>query len=84
MMPDDKMLQAMTLASHEGGVAMVHAENGYCIDFMVERLTAEGKTAREHYALSQPRILEIEAANRAATYARVHGLSTLHRASQRP
>ncbi len=71
MMPDDKMLRAMTLASHRGGVAMVHAENGYCIDFMVDTLTAEGKTAREHYAPSQPRILEVEAANRAATYARI-------------
>ena len=71
MMPDDKMLRAMTLASRDGGIAMVHAENGYCIDFMVDKLTEEGKTSREHYALSQPRLLEVEAANRAATYAEV-------------
>jgi dihydropyrimidinase len=71
MMPDDKMLKAMELASRDGGVAMVHAENGYCIDYLVDRFTSEGKTSREWYAPSQPRILEIEAANRAATYATV-------------
>ncbi len=71
MMPDDKMLLAMELASRDGGIAMVHAENGYCIDYLVAKFTAEGKTSREWYAPSQPRILEIEAANRAATYATV-------------
>ena len=73
MMPDDKMLRAMALASEAGGVAMVHAENGYCIDYLVDALTAVGMTTREYYARSQPRILEIEAATRAATYATVTG-----------
>ena len=71
MMPDDKMLRAMALASQDGGVAMVHAENGYCIDYLVDGFTAEGKTSREYYAPSQPRILEVEAATRAASYASV-------------
>ncbi len=71
MMPDDKMLRAMALASRDGGIAMVHAENGYCIDYLVDTFTAEGKTTREYYARSQPRLLEIEAATRAATYATV-------------
>ena len=71
MMPDDRMLRAMELASRDGGVAMVHAENGYCIDYLVEKFTSEGKISQEHYAPTQPRILEIEAANRAATYATV-------------
>jgi dihydropyrimidinase len=71
MMPDDKMLSAMELAARDGGIAMVHAENGYCIDHLVDSFTAAGKISREYYAPSQPRILEIEAANRAATYATV-------------
>ena len=71
MMPDDKMLRAMALASQDGGLAMVHAENGYCIDHLVDVFTADGKTGAEHYAPTQPRILEIEAATRAATYATV-------------
>ncbi len=73
MMPDDRMLKAMELAAADGGIAMVHAENGYCIDYLVDKAIAEGHTGREHYAPSQPRTLEIEAANRAATYAEVTG-----------
>jgi dihydropyrimidinase len=73
MMPDDRMLRAMEMAAADGGIAMVHAENGYCIDHLVERSIEAGHTGREHYAPSQPRILEIEAAHRAATYAKVTG-----------
>ena len=69
MMPDDKMLRAMSLASANGGVAMIHAENGYGIDYLVDTLTTQGRTSREYYAPSQPRILEVEAVTRAATYA---------------
>ena len=71
MMPDDKMIRAMALASRDGGVAMVHAENGYCIEHLIDVYTADGKTGAEHYAPTQPRILEVEAATRAATYATV-------------
>ncbi len=73
MMPDDRMLRAMEMAAADGGIAMVHAENGYCIDHLVERSIEAGRIGREHYAPSQPRSLEIEAANRAATYAKVTG-----------
>jgi len=73
MMPDDKMLEAMSLASDAGGIAMVHAENGYCIDYLTDMFIEQGKTGKEFYAESQPRILEVEAANRAATYASVTG-----------
>ena len=71
MMPDDRMLKAMSLAAEAGGIAMVHAENGYCIDFLTDNFIDEGHTSREYYAKSQPRILEVEPANRAATYASV-------------
>ena len=73
MMPDERMLKAMELAAADGGIAMVHAENGYCIDYLVDLAIEAGNTGKEHYAPSQPRILEIEAANRAATYAQVTG-----------
>ena len=73
MMPDDRMLKAMELAAADGGIAMVHAENGYCIDYLVDKAIEEGNTGREHYAPSQPRALEIEAANRAATYSEITG-----------
>lgn len=69
MMPDDRMVLAMALASREGGLAMVHAENGYVIDYLEERFIREGKVSAEYYAPSRPRILEAEAVMRAATYA---------------
>jgi len=69
MMPDDKMLEAMAAAAAEGGLAMVHAENGYAIDYLVEKFTAEGKVSREYFMPSQPNILEVDAVRRAATYA---------------
>ena len=73
MMPDDRMLKAMELAAADGGLAMVHAENGYCIDYLVDKSIAAGETGGESYAPTQPRSLEIEAANRAATYAQITG-----------
>ena len=69
MMPDDKMLEAMAVAAVDGGMAMVHAENGYGIDYLVDRFTAEGKVSREYFMPSQPNILEVDAVQRAATYA---------------
>ncbi|MBM3949636.1 MAG: amidohydrolase family protein [SAR202 cluster bacterium] len=69
MIPDDRMVLAIALASREGGLAMVHAENGYVIDYLEERFISEGKVSAEYYAPSRPRILEAEAVMRAATYA---------------
>jgi dihydropyrimidinase len=73
MMPDDKMLRAMQVASYSGGLAMVHAENGHCIDFLVDNFIATGKTNPEYFLRSQPNIIEAEAFNRALTYAEVTG-----------
>jgi len=73
MMPDDKMLEAMAVTAVEGGLAMVHAENGYGIDYLVEKFTAEGKVSREYFMPSQPNILEVDAVRRAATYAAITG-----------
>lgn len=69
MMPDDKMLAAMAVAAADGGLAMVHAENGYAIDYLVEKFIAEGKVSREYFMPSQPNILEVDAVCKAATYA---------------
>ena len=71
MMPDEKMLTAMALAAQDGGIAMVHAENGYCIDHLIDGFIADEKTSAEYFAQSHPRALEAEAATRAATYAGV-------------
>jgi dihydropyrimidinase len=69
MMPDEKMIAAMEAAAADGGLAMVHAENGYAIDYLVEKFIAGGKVSREYFAPSQPNILEVDAVYKAATYA---------------
>src|SRR5207249_9848587 len=56
-----------------GGLAMVHAENGYCIDYLTDKLVAEGKTSPEYLLSAIPNISEAEAFYRAATYARATG-----------
>lgn len=71
MMPDDRMLRVMALAAEMGGIAMVHAENGYLIDFLVDRLIARGRTGNEYFLPSQPNIAEVEAVFRATIYAAV-------------
>ena len=38
MMPDQKMLQVMELVGARGGLVMVHAENGYCIDYLTDKV----------------------------------------------
>ena len=50
MMPDEKMIRAMELAAEGGGLAMVHAENGYATDYLVDKFTAQGKTTAEYFA----------------------------------
>lgn len=73
MMPDEKMLEVMAVSAAEGGLVMVHPENGYGIDYLVDRFTEAGKTSPEFFAATQPNILEVEAVNRAATYATITG-----------
>ena len=73
MMPDQKMLEAMAVAAANGGIAMVHPENGYGIDYLVDKFTAEGKVSREYFKATQPNILEVEAVTRASTYALITG-----------
>ena len=73
MISEDGMLNMMDLASRDGGLAMVHAENGCCIDYLMDRYTAQGKTSGEWFLPSQPNILEAEGVHRAAVFSQVTG-----------
>jgi len=73
MMPDQKMLEVMAVAAADGGIAMVHPENGYGIDYLEDKFTSNGKVSREYFMPSRPNILEVEAFNRAATYVTITG-----------
>ena len=73
MISDEAMIQVMDLAARDGGLTMVHAESGCCIEYLTNRLAAEGKTSPEWFLPSQPNILEAEAVNRAGTFSMLVG-----------
>ncbi len=69
MLTDDKMLEVMSAAAEAGSLAMVHAENGHAIDFLVDKAIREGRTAPEDFPPTCPNEIEAEAILRAATLA---------------
>ena len=73
MISEEGMLQAMDLAAKDGGIAMVHAENGCCIDHLIDRYTAQGMTSPEWFLPSHPNILEAEGVHRAGVFSQVVG-----------
>ena len=73
MISDEAMLQAMDLAARDGGLTMIHAETGCCIEYLTQRFEAQGKTGPEWFLPAQPNILEAEALNRAGVFAKVVG-----------
>lgn len=71
--PDEMVIRVMHHAAHEGGMVMVHAENGTCKAYLEDKFKREGKTAPKYHLESAPNIVEAEAVNRAATMAMVTG-----------
>lgn len=71
--PDEIVMEVMDLANRDGGMAMVHAENGCCKAYLEGSLREQGHVSRHHWLESAPNILEAEAVNRAATMAVVVG-----------
>ena len=70
---EDAMIQIMDLAAKDGGLPMVHAENGCCIDFLIDRYISEGRTSAEWFLPAQPNILEADGVHRAVTFSQVVG-----------
>jgi len=73
MCADNFLFRAFRELTALGALPMVHAENGYLIDALEERLLAEGKTGFEYYHDSRPPEAEAEAVERAAALAAVAG-----------
>jgi dihydropyrimidinase len=73
MTADDALLAAMELIAQSDGLAMVHAENGVAIDYLQDKFIARGDVEPEHFALTQPVVLETEAINRAIALASLPG-----------
>ncbi|MEU6736750.1 dihydropyrimidinase [Streptomyces physcomitrii] len=70
---DGQILRAMQRAASNGGLIMMHAENGIAIDVLVEQALAEGRTDPRVHGEVRKTLLEAEATHRAIQLARVAG-----------
>ncbi|QLH27296.1 dihydropyrimidinase [Streptomyces sp. Rer75] len=70
---DGQILRAMQRGAANGGLIMMHAENGIAIDVLVEQALAEGRTDPRYHGEVRKALLESEATHRAIQLARVAG-----------
>ena len=61
MVTDDLFFRVLETTRDLGALTMVHCENGWAIDVLVERALAAGQTDPIYHALTRPEILEAEA-----------------------
>lgn len=62
---DGQILDVLSVAREHGAMAMIHAENADCIEWLTRRLEAAGRTAPRFHAHSRPMLVEREATHRA-------------------
>ncbi|MFS0750502.1 dihydropyrimidinase [Oceanobacillus sp. 1P07AA] len=63
---DETLFQTLTTARDNGGLVMVHAENGDVIEHLTKEALEQGNTDPIYHALTRPPELEGEATGRAA------------------
>ncbi len=73
MLDDGEMFQLMQAIHRAGGLAQVHAENGWVIDVLIRQHLDAGHRAPKYHALSRPAVLEAEATHRAIALAELAG-----------
>lgn len=70
---DGRILRAMQRGAANGGLIMMHAENGIAIDVLVEQALAAGHTDPRYHGEVRRELLEAEATHRAIKLAQVAG-----------
>ncbi|WP_280701647.1 dihydropyrimidinase [Kitasatospora sp. GP82] len=70
---DGRILRAMQRGADNGGLIMMHAENGIAIDVLAEQALAAGKTDPRYHGEVRRELLEAEATHRAIALAQVAG-----------
>ncbi|MER6998780.1 dihydropyrimidinase [Streptomyces sp. NPDC000410] len=70
---DGQILRAMQRGAGNGGLIMMHAENGIAIDVLVEQALERGETDPRYHGEVRKALLEAEATHRAIQLARVAG-----------
>ena len=66
---DGQILDVLAVARRHGAMAMIHAENADCIEWLTKRLEAAGRTAPRFHAHARPMLVEREATHRAIALA---------------
>jgi dihydropyrimidinase len=66
---DGQILDVLSVAREHGAMAMLHAENSDCIEWLTKRLEAAGRTAPRFHAHARPMLVEREATHRAIALA---------------
>ncbi|MGY0196832.1 dihydropyrimidinase [Leptothrix sp. BB-4] len=66
---DGQVLDVLAVAREHGAMAMIHAENADCIEWLTQRLEAAGRTAPRYHAHARPMLVEREATHRAMALA---------------
>ncbi|MEU7637400.1 MULTISPECIES: dihydropyrimidinase [unclassified Streptomyces] len=81
---DGQILRAMQQAAGNGGLIMMHAENGIAIDVLVRQALERGETDPRYHGEVRRALLEAEATHRTIQLARVAGspLYVVHVAAQ--
>ena len=69
MVTDDLFFRVLETTRDLDALTMVHCENGWAIDVLVERALAAGQTDPIHHARTRPEILEAEATHRSVRLA---------------
>jgi dihydropyrimidinase len=70
---DYQLARAMDILAANGGLAMVHAENGGAIDYLEDKYLTGPKASWKYFTTAHPAALEEEAIFRAITIAEVTG-----------
>ena len=73
MVDDASIFRALLATAKNGGMVMMHAENGGVIEVLQERALAAGRTEPMQHALTRPPLVEAEAAHRAIALAEMAG-----------
>jgi len=71
---DAQMLAVMELARVHGALPIVHAEHHEAIQWLTQRLLAEGKTSPRWHVAARPEFVEREAVHRACMFAEMIGV----------
>jgi dihydropyrimidinase len=71
---DRQILDVLATAREERAIVLIHAENHEILNWLADRLEAEGRTSPRDHAASRPSPVEREATHRAVTLTEIVGV----------